>query len=33
VLEFIRQCPWSDFRHAVLLVWMVIGMIESGQAG
>ena len=31
VLEFIRQCPWSDFRHAVLLVWMVIGMIESGQ--
>jgi hypothetical protein len=32
VLELIRQCPWSDLRHAVVFAWMVIGMIESGRS-
>ena len=32
VLEFIRQCPWSDLRHALVLAWMVIGLIESGRS-
>jgi hypothetical protein len=32
VLEFIRQCPWSDARHGIVLAWMVIGMIESSRS-
>lgn len=32
VLEFIRQCPWSDVRHSLVFAWMVIGMIESGRS-
>jgi len=32
VLEFIRQCPWSDWRHALVFAWMVIGVIESGRS-
>ena len=32
VLEFIRQCPWSDLHHALVLAWMVIGLIESGRS-
>jgi hypothetical protein len=30
VLEFIRQCPWSDKRHGLLLAWMVVGMLDAG---
>jgi hypothetical protein len=32
VLEFIRQCPWSDVRHGIVLAWMVVGMIESSRS-
>jgi hypothetical protein len=32
VLEFIRQCPWSDLRHALVFAWMVMGLIESGRS-
>jgi hypothetical protein len=30
VLEFIRQCPWADYRHGLVLAWMVVGLIEAG---
>jgi hypothetical protein len=32
VLAFIRQCPWSDLRHWIVLAWMVMGMIESSRS-
>jgi hypothetical protein len=32
VLQFIRQCPWSDVRHGLVFAWMVVGMIESGKS-
>jgi hypothetical protein len=32
VLEFIRQCHWSDVRHSLVFAWMVLGMIESGRS-
>lgn len=29
--RFIGQCPWADQRHAYVLVWMVIGVIQEGS--
>jgi hypothetical protein len=31
LLVFVSQCPWSDQRHAYVLVWMVIGIIHEGS--
>ncbi len=29
--RFIGQCAWADQRHAYVLVWMVVGVIQSGE--
>jgi hypothetical protein len=31
LLSFVGQWDWSDQRHAYVLVWMVIGVIQSGS--
>jgi len=31
LLAFVGQCAWSDQRHAYVLVWMVIGVIQEGN--
>jgi hypothetical protein len=29
--QFVSQCAWSDQRHASVLVWMVIGIIQESS--
>lgn len=31
LLDFVGQCDWADQRHAYVLVWMVIGVIQEGN--
>jgi Transposase DDE domain len=31
LFQFVRQCAWSDLRHAYVLVWMVMGVIHEGS--
>lgn len=31
LIGFVGQCTWSDQRHAYVLVWMVIGLINEGS--
>ena len=31
LLSFVGQCAWADQRHAYVLVWMVIGVIQEGS--
>lgn len=31
LLRFVGQSTWSDQRHAYVLVWMVIGLIQEGS--
>lgn len=31
LLDFVGQCAWSDQRHAYVLVWVVIEVIQEGS--
>jgi hypothetical protein len=31
LIGFVGQCAWNDQRHAYVLVWMVIGLINEGR--